>query len=158
MITRFSERVLINDKKTRSLLKDFCTKGVQSFVELDESLSTNLPSMLPLLEYIKNQVDLSLPTIKCPNEWAQFIRALASVSPVCGLVHPSEKLFCILKQLQSYEDVTKDVSSMSILQKELPVLFDLLGCISHFPVQSFAPIILCRAWPLLNHPTLTWKT
>ena len=128
MITRFSERVLINDKKTRSLLKDFCTKGVQRFVELNESLSTNLPSMLPLLEYIKNQVDLSLPTIKCPNEWAQFIRALASVSPVCGLVHPSEKLFCILK----YEH---------LIQKELPVLFDLLGCISHFPVQSFAPII-----------------
>ena len=36
--TRFSERVFIPDKKTRSLLKDFSTKGVlkEDLSELDE--------------------------------------------------------------------------------------------------------------------------
>ena len=27
---------------------------------------------------------------KCPSEWAQFIKSLASTSPTCALLHPSE--------------------------------------------------------------------
>ncbi len=100
--------------------------------------------MLPLLRYIQNHIDLSLPTVKCPSGWALFMSALASLSPVCGLVHPSDQLFNILRRIQSEDitrDITRDVSSMSILQTELPVLFDLLECVAHFPVQSMSPII-----------------
>ena len=90
--------------------------------------------------HLQNIIDFSLPTVKCPSEWTQFIRALASPSPVCGLVHPSENLFRILQRIPQ-EDITRDLSCMSILQTELPVLFDLLGCITHFPMQSMSPLL-----------------
>ena len=140
--TRFSERVFVPDKKARSLLKLFCTEGIpeDKFLELNELVSANSPSMLPLLRYLQNIIDFSLPTVKCPSEWTQFIRALASPSPVCGLVHPSENLFRILRRIPQ-EDITRDLSGMSILQTELPVLFDLLGCVTHFPVQSMSPLL-----------------
>ena len=78
--------------------------------------------------------------MKCPSEWSELLSALASPSPVCGLVHPSEQLFAILRRIQS-EDITRDVSSMRVLQTEIPVLFDLLRCVAHFPVQSLFQVI-----------------
>lgn len=30
---------------------------------------------------------------------------------------------------------------MSTLQTEVPILFDLLGCVTHFPVQSMSQVI-----------------
>ena len=127
------------DKKTRSLLKDFSIKGIskEDFSELDELVSANSPSMLPLLRYIQNHIDPTLPTVKCPNEWAQLLRALASPSPVCGLVHPSEQLFGVLRQLQS-KDITKDIQSMRLLQSEVPVL---LGRVNHIPLQPLSQLI-----------------
>ena len=124
---------------TRSLLKDFSTKGIpkELLSDLNGLLAANSPSLLPLLDDIQKQVNLSLPIVKCPSEWAQFLSALASPSPVCGLVHPSDQLFGILRRIHN---VTRDVSSMSILQKEVPVLFDLLGCVSQIP-QSLSQVI-----------------
>ena len=90
--------------------------------------------------YIQNHIDPTFPTVKCPSEWAQLLSALASPSPVCRLIHPSEQLFGILRQLQS-KDITKDIQSMMILQTEVPILFDLLGHVNHIPVQCLSQLI-----------------
>ena len=76
---------------------------------------------------------------QCPPEWIQFVTALASSSPVCALNHPSETLFQALLSLESGQHVSS-ISSLQYLQREVPVLFDLLRRIKSFP--SFLPSII----------------
>lgn len=113
----------------------------ESFSQLEDMISENCPSMLSLLRHIQNHTDFSLSTLKCPSEWAPLMTALASPSPVCGLVHPSQQLFCILQKIQSGGDITGDVAGMRVLQTEIPVLFDLFGRVTHLPSQSLSPVI-----------------
>lgn len=133
--------MFIPDKRSRTLLKGFSGKGIskEEFFQLEELISANSPSILPLLKYMQNNTDFSLPTVKCPSEWAHFLSSLASPSPVCGLVHPSEELFSILQRIQ-HEDITRDLSCMRVLQREIPVLFDLLGSVAHFPMESLSQV------------------
>ena len=134
--TRFSDRVFIPDNKTRSLLKGFCDKGISSseLNDLEELVSVHAPSMLPLLKLITR----SHPA--CPAEWSPLLRSLASPSAVCGLVHPSEELFHLLKKIP-HDDITLDVENMQLLQREVPVFFDLVKNIKYLPTESLVPLI-----------------
>lgn len=128
--TRFSERVFIQDKHTRSLLKEFCIKGITQ-LEWNELSDQLLPKFAPsiglLFQHLKAEINISsLPLVSCPNMWSKFISALACPSPVCALVHPSDKVFTLLRKIVS-EDITRDPISMQLLQQEIPVIFDLLN-------------------------------
>lgn len=128
--------------KTRCLLSEFCKKGItpDAFSELEELISIHASSLAPLLQHVKFEMNSSLPTLTCPREWSKFICALASSSPVCALVHPSEKVFDLLKKLTT-EDITINSTSMQLLQQEIPVLFDVLSNTSHLPRKSLIPLI-----------------
>ncbi|SMN01297.1 hypothetical protein SPONN_2363 [uncultured Candidatus Thioglobus sp.] len=126
------------------LLKEFCTKGIpeENLLDLTQLVSTNAPSLLLLLTYVKGHIDTRRPILVCPSQWSPLLSALASPSPVCGLVRPSEQLFHILQRLRT-EDITKDVESMKILQTEIPVIFELLRCVTYnyLPTKSLIPVI-----------------
>lgn len=96
--------------------------------------------MLPLLQYVKTQVTISHPLVSCPKEWSPLLSALASPSAVCGLVHPSDEVFNLIKKIP-LEDITMDIRSMELLQKEVPVLFDLVKNLNHLPKRSLLPLI-----------------
>ena len=132
--------MFIQDAKTRRLLNQFCTKGISpsGYSELEKALDAS--SLAPLLQHLKSEMNTLLPTVVCPCEWSKFIRALASSSPVCALVHPNERVFDLLKKLIT-EDITSDPTSMLLLQQEVPVLFDLLSNCSHLPKKTMTPLI-----------------
>ena len=141
-ITRFSERIFINHSQTRKLLRLFCKKGLShdELGGLDTLISSHIPCMKSLIDYIKCQCDLSLPLIQCPLEWSNFISVLASDSPVCAFVHPSEDLFLLLRRTVTC-DVTREAESMERLQKEVPVLFELFRALKSVPIKFLSPVI-----------------
>lgn len=135
--------MFISDKKTRSLLKDFCKKGLEKdhFFELRELLHTHAPSLLLLLQFIKPELPEGDCVVTCPQEWSKLIIALACPSPVCALVHPSDRVFNLLKKIISDDDFTKYPASMEALQEEIPVLFDVLKVVKHLPRKNLTPLI-----------------
>lgn len=104
---------------------------------LEELIAIHGPSLLPLLQVIKNQID---SVVQCPREWSKFIAALSSTSPVCGLLHPSDRLFNILNTITD-DDFTANPSNLEILQEEVPVLFELLRDVSHLPKKAMKSLI-----------------
>ena len=140
--TRFSERVFVPDKTTRSLLKKFSKKGLlhDEFIRLDQLLSIHAPSLTSLFGLFKQEINMSLELLACPREWSSFIEALSSSSPVCALLHPGDKVIDLVKRIPA-EDLTKDPTNMEALQKEVPVLFDILAKVSHLPTKALIPVI-----------------
>ncbi|SMN12461.1 hypothetical protein SPBRAN_1116 [uncultured Candidatus Thioglobus sp.] len=78
--------------------------------------------------------------VSCPTEWAPLLSSLASPSAVCGMVHPSDEVFDLIKSL-ALADITVDVRSMELLQREVPVLFDLVKTVKYMPRESLVPLM-----------------
>ena len=60
-----------------------------------------------------------------PKVWCGLIAALATPSPVCALVYPSDKLFQLLEGMKS-ENITVDPACSYANVATIPVLFELL--------------------------------
>ena len=78
--------------------------------------------MIALMDYLKADFITSGVTLMPPKVWCGLIAALATPSPVCALVHPSDKLFHLIERMKS-ENITVDPVAMQTLQQEIPVLF-----------------------------------
>lgn len=96
--------------------------------------------MAPLLGYLKQGLNTTLPTLRCPPEWAKFIGALASPSAVCALVHPKDDLFDLLMKIVTDSSLEANPTSMQMLQEEVPVLFQLLSSTRN-PRKCLMPIM-----------------
>lgn len=75
---------------------------------------------------------------RCGVVW--LLHALATPSPVCALVHPSDKLFHLLERMKS-ENITVNPVAMQMLQQEIPVLFELLRLLKYVPTKVLSPLI-----------------
>ena len=65
---------------------------------------------------------------------------LACQSPVCALVHPNDQLFNLLKKITE-DNFTSDPLNMETLQQEVPILFEVLGTVSHLPKKAISSLI-----------------
>ncbi len=107
--------------------------------ELDELISRHVPSMAPLLHYLRQQINSSLLVVSCPQPWCKFVSSLSCSSAVCALVHPKDKIFTLLKKITT-EDITMNPTDMQLLQLEIPVLFELLSSVNHLPRKTLIPL------------------
>ena len=135
--TRFSDRILIPHKKTRNLLSQFA-KG---FCDTDELLSLCEKHAPFLKEMVQHLVTKGIKGTQsqCPSEWMQFVAALATSSPVCALIHPSDTLLKTLRGLESGQNV-HSIENLQYLQQQVPVLFDLIHRIKSFP-SFLSPVL-----------------
>lgn len=76
----------------------------------------------------------------CPTDWRQFISAIASSSPVCGLIHPSDELSMVFSRCTQPNN-SPNLHSLQVLQRECPVILTLLQIASHFPKMLLQPIL-----------------
>ena len=115
------------------------------------------PSTVPLVSSIAVEVQSKckqvLTVYKCPSEWAQFIKSLASTSPTCALLHPSETVASLVHSMIE-KDITKDASLMLTLQEEIPVLFQLIRSLGYYPLNILAPLIE-ELWKKSNAPFMS---
>ena len=139
--TRFRERVFIAHKKTRTLLKQFAKSGLASaeFLELMDLLGCYAASLAELIQFL-NCKEGTFGTYKCPVQWSTFFSSLASTSPVCGLLHPSQRAINLLRKMKT-ACITHSPTDMECLQQECPVLFELVRSQEIFPQRLLCPII-----------------
>lgn len=79
---------------------------------------------------------------RCSQPWLPFLQSLAATSPVCALVHTSEEVMSLLKNMQAEEyDVTRIPATMKLLQCHVPVLFNLVKNLDSYPHALLAPIL-----------------
>ena len=104
-------------------------------------LETNLPCVVPVVEASANQSqDETNAQFLCKPEWSTFISTLSSPSPVCALVHPSERVSSLISVMSS-SDITKDLVHLKVLQEEIPVVFQLLRSLGYYPRDILAPLL-----------------
>ena len=145
--------MFISHRRIRSLLKQFAKSGVSSteFTELLDLLACNAPSLADLIQFLDcHQGTFHL--YKCPAEWSTFLSALGSASPVCGLLHPSQRAIDLLIKMKTI-NIARTPADMECLQEELPSLFELIRS-TIFPQQQLIPIID----DLIDKATAPFKT
>ena len=135
--TRYSERVLINHKRTRSLLKEFAISGVtiEEVKELTELVVLKATFLRSLLEYLFQNSETSSEKIRCPKSWVEFVTAMASSSPVCALIHPDHELHQVVRRIaDGFSDF--DAATLHFLQENCPILLNLLQKVKVLPQKQ----------------------
>lgn len=100
------------------------------------SLLKHFPS---LFNFIKSIDDGSL---KLPWKFKNFITSLASPSPVCGYIHPSEAVCHLMKDLISGYPVKDDPFKWQQIHNYIPVLFEVLEhCQCSSAPAEFRPLL-----------------
>ena len=126
-ITRYSDHVLISHKKTRTCLLQFACKGCEA-----EELLGLIDEHAPFLKDLVQHLVMNGTQSKCPKEWEEFVDLLASSSPVYAIVHPSDRLFQTILDLESWKYANL-MTTLQYLQHKVPVLFELLRTLKTFP-------------------------
>lgn len=103
-----------------------------------EELMRYLHSYPTLYLFIKS---IDNGTVKLPNMFSNFLTSLASKSPVCGYIHPSEEVDKLIQSLVKGVDVKCDPVMWQILHNSIPVF---LHCLKiHVEVQLQQNCDLC---------------
>ena len=129
--TRFNERVYIDDRETRDALATLARQGMKSTADVEKVVrlcEDNAPTLVPI---ITSSVSL---------QWNKLLLALSRSSPVCGLLHPSDISLELMKKIIE-TDVTSDVAALNQLQRECPVLFQLIHATKSTPHKLLSPVI-----------------
>ena len=135
--TRYSERVLINHKRTRSLLKQFAMSGVtiEEVKELTDLVALKATFLSSLLRYLFHNSETASEKVRCPEGWVEFITALASSSPVCALIHPDHELHQVVRHIANgFSDF--DTGTLHYLQENCPVILNLLQKVKKLPQKQ----------------------
>lgn len=77
-------------------------------------------------------------TVTLPNMFTNFLTSLASKSPVCGYIHPTEEVQMLMQFLVKGANVKCDPVMWQSLHNNIPVLFSLLENCS----ETSAPVQL----------------
>ena len=87
----FSDRVFIRDRRTRQLVMQYATKGLQyeQAIEMNHLVSVHAQCSVGLFEYFESVKSSHQMLYQCPPVWRKFVQSLASSSPVCALL-PSD--------------------------------------------------------------------
>lgn len=138
--TRFSDRVLVEHKQTRSLLSQFAHKVLSDSEvnQLSRLCEQHALFLKDLIQYLVMK-GMEGSRCQCPPEWAEFIDALVSSSAVCSIIHPSEKLFDTLLGLEPGKQINS-IEILEYLQYQVPVLFELVRRLKI--VSNFLPPII----------------
>ena len=91
---------------------------------------------------VRAEVRIKCSLCSSGSVWCDLIATLASPSPVCATIHPSEKLFDVLKMMASDERcIHENVDTMQYLQTQVPVLFYLLQHLKYIPHKVLNPLL-----------------
>ena len=139
------DRVFIPNSKCRSLLTKYAATGwdnaaLQLFgeddmTELKQLLSVHSSSICSLLE------SWSFPC-PSPSKYVSLIKTLATASPACALLLPSQVNLDLMDKLCSGYNVRSDPATWSQLQKTIPILFRLIVDLdTTFLPKEFIPVL-----------------
>lgn len=154
----FNDRVFLPNAKARKLLSQYASSGLssQDITEMIELLKEHAPSAAMVVSSITSDQETNFASktrsniYSCPNEWASLMKSLASTSPVCALLHPSDSVAKLVSSMKE-GDITKDAILMQKLQQEIPVIFGLIRSLAYYPQKILTPL-LEELWIKANAP------
>lgn len=103
-------------------------------MQLRELIAVNAPFLSQLLDYLLNKCQEISEKRKCPNEWDEFVMALASSSPVCALIHPGDELQQVLTTIAD-GTADLDIYTLQFLQQHCPLMLNVLQKVKTPPKQ-----------------------
>lgn len=103
-------------------------------MQLRELRAVNAPFLSQLLDYLLNKCEEISEKRKCPNEWDEFVMALASSSPICALIHPRDELQQVLTTIAD-GTADLDVYTLQFLQQNCPLMLNVLQKVKTPPKQ-----------------------
>ncbi|XP_033731140.1 uncharacterized protein LOC117320740 [Pecten maximus] len=125
--SRHKDRIVVNKKKFRVLLKTFCdgteTLDENQFEAMAKGVISCFPAVEPLLQTLQNIGCFQ----SCPSEYRPLLELIASSSPACALppcTADNEKL--IKEMLAMDSDIAQNSTLLSEIQQKLPVVFDII--------------------------------
>lgn len=102
-------------------------------------LQTHLPCAIAIIKASTTNHHKD-KTILCKSEWSALISVMSSPSPACATIHPSERVSSLLTVMEN-SDITKDTTSLKVLQEEIPVIFNLIRSLGYYPKEILAPLL-----------------
>ena len=147
--SRFSDRILLADKKERDIVCELLTGNVdmEHFINSDIIKSENGKSIQELVRYIQ----LKWP-LKIPDVFVKFIADISKSSSVAGLLQVTNHRTLVLLKKFCLEEIdirspTQD-SKLKYLNSELPTFWPQLVAICELNKSTFLPssvrkIVLC---------------
>ena len=139
--TRFTDRVLLRDAKSRRLLSTYVSMGLP-VLEYDGMLSylqMQLPCAVAIIKASATNHHKD-NTILCKSEWSELISVVSSPSPACATIHPSKRVSSLLSAMEN-SDITTDATSLKVLQEEIPVIFNLIRSLGYYPKEILVPLL-----------------
>lgn len=100
-LKRFSDRILINNPKTRQLLKTYAKTGLFSaeMVKLQELTKLYAPFLVNLIEHMDKESDPAYHLHQCHPKMKKLLQCIASTSPVCALVPPTKTALNLVQKI-----------------------------------------------------------
>jgi hypothetical protein len=140
----YSQRVFLEDAKTRKLLRKFC-KNVEN------TDFTSLPALLlvcpPLCRILEKYGTPSLGD--APQGLRMFLLELSSSSSVCAWIPPSGRSVLVLDKIINGMAIRGDALDMKMLQEDMPIIFRL---ITDVPIDADIIEILKRLKQVSQQP------
>ena len=121
----------------------FTTKGLSAdeYATLLSMMTTHLPCAVAVIKVSTSEGNNNPKApVTCKSEWHEFLSAVSTSSPVCALIHPSKRVSELIAAM-SISDITKDAINLKRLQEEIPVVFQLIRSLGHYPKEVLVPII-----------------
>ena len=84
------------------------------------------------------------------NTFSSLLFALASDSAACALIHPSEQAKLIVDALLSDENIVHSPTTMSILQQEIPIIFNIIKSLGSLP--PYVKLVVRQLWAIAQTP------
>ena len=127
-ISTLSSRIAIEDVKIRGYLLNFVdkAKGKITAKEKRELIGIGLKEVRELMKWV---IDEYKPHVKSvlgiPASIRALIRCLATTSPVCSYIHPSDEIAELVRSLTE-TNIRTSAQDMLHLQWEVPILFEVV--------------------------------
>lgn len=144
----FNDRVFLPNAKARKLLSEYASSGLssQDISDMIELLNEYSPSAATIVSSIMSDQETKFSSksksnmYRCSKDWASLMKSLASTSPVCALLHPSDSVAKLVSSMKE-KDITKDAILMQELQQEMPIIFALIRSVAYYPQKLLIPLL-----------------
>lgn len=128
MFSLRSARIAFEDPQVRKVLLEFAnkTRGKLTDEERSQLLSIGILEARTLMTWVVDTFGLHYTDVSVvPFGVRQFIRCIATTSPVCSYLHPSDENIQMVKSLTE-ENIRAKPFEWHQLQMELPMFYELL--------------------------------
>ena len=148
----YQDKLFVPSLQTRKLLQRFAAGGV--FIrgtKLKPLENQEKKKLLNEIFILSEALANLLQEISDVTPYQKLLLSLASSSPVCSYVHPSEKVGAVIAELIKEEQVRKNPQLVGHIHQYVPVVFEI---VERCDVSDNLKIVLQEMWNIAMYTFL----